>query len=164
MNCSKTYLADDSMRDHKKKNPDCRNFGVGILQTTRNSLVLANSTETMVESREGYIPLDENWQPKQAVNVEGVEEGVVPNSSAIVLNWRLNVMYHWRDVYFLDIFVNVDNFTHWEFIFRMILLSKYNSFHYIFMRSLSLCDHFKIDDCPLFCVVNVIEHNHKLKT
>ena len=82
MNCSKTYLADDSMRDHKKKNPDCRNFGVGILQRTRNSLVLANSTETMVESREGYIPLDENLQPKQAVNVEGV----MPNSSAIVLN------------------------------------------------------------------------------
>ena len=86
MDCSKQYLAEDSMKDHKKKNPDCRNFGVGILQTTRNSLVLANSTETMVESREGYIPLDENLQPKQAVNVDGVEEAVVPNSSAIVLN------------------------------------------------------------------------------
>ena len=86
MDCSKQYLAEDSMKDHKKKNPDCRNFGVGILQTTRNSLVLANSTETMVESREGYIPLDENLQPKQAVNVDGVEEAVVPNSAAIVLN------------------------------------------------------------------------------
>ena len=88
MNCSKKYLADDSMKDHKKKNPDCRNFGVGILQRRRNSLVLTNSTETMVESIEGYIPLDENLQPKQAVNVEGVEEAVAvePNSSAIVLN------------------------------------------------------------------------------
>ena len=87
MNCSKTYLADDSMRDHKKKNPDCRNFGVGILQRRRNSLVLTNSTETMVESREEYIPLDENLQPKQPVNVDGVEEAAVePNRAAIVLN------------------------------------------------------------------------------
>lgn len=86
MNCSKTYLADDSMRDHKKKNPDCRNFGVGILQRRRRLLVLTNSTETMVESREEYIPLDENLQPKQPVNVDGVEEAVVPNSAAIVLN------------------------------------------------------------------------------
>ena len=86
MNCSKKYLADDSMKDHKKKNPDCQNFGVGIVQRRRNSLVLLNSTETMVESIEGYIPLDENLQPKQAVNVEGVEEAVVPNSAAIVLN------------------------------------------------------------------------------
>ena len=87
MNCSKKYLADDSMKDHKKKNPDCRNFGVGMVQTRRNSLVLTNSTETMVESIEGYIPLDENLQPKQAVNVDGVEEAAVePNRAAIVLN------------------------------------------------------------------------------
>ena len=86
MHCSKQYLAEDSLKDHKKKNPDCRNFGVGILQRRRNSLVLTNSTETMVESIEGYIPLDENLQPKQPVNVDGVEEAVVPNSAAIVLN------------------------------------------------------------------------------
>ena len=87
MDCSKQYLAEDSMKDHKKKNPDCRNFGVGILQRTRNSLVLTNSTETMVESIEGYIPLHENLQPKQPVNVDGVEEAAVgPNRAAVIID------------------------------------------------------------------------------
>ena len=87
MNCSKKYLAEDSLKDHKKKNPDCRNFGVGILQIRRNGLILINSTQTMVESREEYIPLDQNLQPKQPVNVDGVAEAAVePNRAAIVLN------------------------------------------------------------------------------
>ena len=87
MNCSKQYLAEDSMKDHKKKNPDCRNFGVGILQIRRNGLILINSTQTMVESREEYIPLDQNLQPKQPVNVDGVAEAAVePNRAAIILN------------------------------------------------------------------------------
>ena len=87
MNCSKQYLAEDSLKDHKKKNPDCRNFGVGILQIRRNGLILINSTQTMVESREEYIPLDQNLQPKQRVNVDGVAEAAVePNRAAIILN------------------------------------------------------------------------------
>ena len=87
MNCSKQYLAEDSLKDHKKKNPDCRNFGVGILQIRRNGLILINSTQTMVESREEYIPLDQNLQPKQHVNVDGVAEAAVePNRAAIILN------------------------------------------------------------------------------
>ena len=86
MHCSKQYLAEDSLKDHKKKNPDCRNFGVGILQRRRNVLVLTNSTQTMVESREEYIPLDENLQPKQPVNVDGVEEAVEPNRAAIIID------------------------------------------------------------------------------
>ena len=86
MNCSKQYLAEDSLKDHKKKNPDCRNFGVGILQIRRNGLILINSTQTMVESREEYIPVDENLQPKQPVNVDGGEEAVEPNHAAIIIN------------------------------------------------------------------------------
>ena len=79
MNCSKQYLAEDSLKDHKKKNPDCRNAGVGILQRRRNLLVLTNSTENIVESREGFIPLNSaTLQPIQPVN-EDVVEGVVPN-------------------------------------------------------------------------------------
>ena len=89
MNCSKQYLAEDSLKDHKKKNPDCRNFGVGILQRRRNVLILTNSTQTMVESREEYIPLDQNLQPKQTVNVDGVAEAAVepnrPNRAAIII-------------------------------------------------------------------------------
>ena len=86
MNCSKQYLAEDSLKDHKKKNPDCRNFGVGILQIRRNGLILINSTQTMVESREEYIPLDQNLQPKQTVNVDGVAEAAVePNRAAIII-------------------------------------------------------------------------------
>ena len=86
MNCSKQYLAEDSLKDHKKKNPDCRNSGVGILQIRRNGLILINSTQTMVESREEYIPLDENLQPKQPVNVDGVAEAAVgPNRAAIII-------------------------------------------------------------------------------
>ena len=86
MNCSKQYLAEDSLKDHKKKNPDCRNFGVGILQIRRNGLILINSTQTMVESREEYIPLDQNLQPKQHVNVDGVAEAAVgPNRAAIII-------------------------------------------------------------------------------
>ena len=86
MNCSKQYLAEDSLKDHKKKNPDCRNAGVGILQRRRNLLVLTNSTENMVESREEFIPLDENLQPKQPVNVDGGEEAVEPNHAAIIID------------------------------------------------------------------------------
>ena len=88
MRCWKKYLAEDSLKDHKnKKSPDCRNAEVGILQRRRNSLVLTNSTETMVESREEYIPLDENLQPKQPVNVDGVEEAAVePNRAAIIID------------------------------------------------------------------------------
>jgi hypothetical protein len=86
MHCSKQYLAEDSLKDHKKKNPDCRNFGVGILQRRRNVLISTNSTQTMVESREEYIPLDENLQPKQPVNVDGVAEAAVePNRAAIII-------------------------------------------------------------------------------
>ena len=86
MHCSKQYLAEDSLKDHKKKNPDCRNAEVGILQRTRNSLVLTNSTESMVESKEKFIPLDDNLQPKQPVNVDGVEEAVGPNRAAIIID------------------------------------------------------------------------------
>lgn len=86
MNCSKQYLAEDSLKDHKKKNPDCRNSEVGILQIRRNGLILINSTQTMVESREEYIPLDQNLQPKQPVNVDGVAEAAVePNRAAIII-------------------------------------------------------------------------------
>ena len=86
MHCSKQYLTEDSLKDHKKKNPDCRNSEVGILQRTRNLLVLRNSTENMVESREKFIPLDDNLQPKQPVNVDGVEEAVEPNRAAIIID------------------------------------------------------------------------------
>ena len=86
MNCSKQYLAEDSLKDHKKKNPDCRNSEVGILQIRRNGLILINSTQTMVESREEYIPIDENLQPKQPVNVDDVEGAVEPNLAAIIIN------------------------------------------------------------------------------
>ena len=85
MHCWKQYLAEDSLKDHKKKNPDCRNAEVGILQRTRNSLVLTNSTESMVESKEKFIPLDDNLQPKQPVNVDGVE-AVEPNRAAIIID------------------------------------------------------------------------------
>ena len=86
MHCSNQYLAEDSLKDHQKKNPNCRNAGVGILQRRRNLLVLTNSTENMAESREEYIPLDENLQPKLPVNVDGVEEAVGPNHAAIILD------------------------------------------------------------------------------
>ena len=86
MHCSKQYLAEDSLKDHKKKNPDCRNFGVGILQRRRNLLVLTNSTENMVESRKKFIPLDDRLQPKQPVNVDDVEGAVEPNLAAIIIN------------------------------------------------------------------------------
>ena len=59
---------------------------MGILQRRRNVLISTNSTQTMVESREEYIPLDENLQPKQPVNVDGVEEAVEPNLAAIIIN------------------------------------------------------------------------------
>ena len=88
MHCSNQYLAEDSLKDHQKKNPNCRNAGVGILQRRRNLLVLTNSTENMAESREEYIPLDENLQPKLPVNVDGVEEAVAvePNHAAIIID------------------------------------------------------------------------------
>ena len=52
---------------------------VGILQRRRRLLVSTNSTENMVESREGFIPLNSaTLQPIQPVN-EDVVEGVAPN-------------------------------------------------------------------------------------
>ena len=88
MHCLNQYLAEDSLKDHKKKNPNCRNAGVGILQRRRNLLVLSNSTENMVESRKKFIPLDEGLQPKQPVNVDGIEEAVAvePNHAAIIID------------------------------------------------------------------------------
>ena len=79
MHCKKQYLTEDSSNDHKRKNPDCQNAGVGILQRRRNLLVLTNSTENMVESRKKFIPLDDRLQPKQPVNVDDVEGAVEPN-------------------------------------------------------------------------------------
>ena len=86
MHCSNQYLAEDSLKDHQKKNPNCRNAGVGILQRRRNLLVLTNSTENMVESREKFIPLDDRLQAKQPVNVDDVEGAVEPNLAAIIIN------------------------------------------------------------------------------
>ena len=87
MHCNKQYQSEDSSNDHKRKKSECQNAQVGILQRRRNLLVLTNSTENMAESREEYIPLDENLQPKQPVNVDGVAEAAVePNRAAIVLN------------------------------------------------------------------------------
>ena len=86
MHCKKQYLTEDSSNDHKRKNPDCQNAGVGILQRRRNLLVLTNSTENMVESRKKFIPLDDRLQPKQPVNVDDVEGAVEPNLAAIIIN------------------------------------------------------------------------------
>ena len=86
MHCKKQYLTEDSSNDHKRKNPDCQNAGVGILQRRRNLLVLTNSTENMVESRKKFIPLDDRLQAKQPVNVDDVEGAVEPNLAAIIIN------------------------------------------------------------------------------
>ena len=79
MHCNKQYQSEDSSNDHKRKKSECQNAQVGILQRRRRLLVSTNSTENMVESREGFIPLNSaTLQPIQPVN-EDVVEGVVPN-------------------------------------------------------------------------------------
>ena len=58
---------------------NCQNSQVGMLQFRRRLLVSTSSTEHMVESRKGFIPLDARLQPIQPVNVDGVEGAVEPN-------------------------------------------------------------------------------------
>ena len=69
------------MKDHKRTKPDCQNAQVEMLQFRRRLLVSTSSTENMVESRKGFIPLDARLQPIQPVNVDGVEGAVEPNHS-----------------------------------------------------------------------------------
>ena len=73
MRCKKRYQSEDSSKDHKRTKSDCQNAPVGMLQFRRRLLVSTISTEHMVESRKGFIPLDARLQPIQPVNVDGVE-------------------------------------------------------------------------------------------
>ena len=76
MHCNKQYQSEDASNDHKRKKSECQNAQVGILQRRRRLLVAANYTEHLIESKEGFSPVDPVTM--QLLNVNAVEE-VEPN-------------------------------------------------------------------------------------
>ena len=74
MHCNKQYQSKDSSNDHKRKKFECQNAQVGILQRRRRLLVATNYTEHLIESKEGFSPVDPVTMQLLNVNaVEGVE-------------------------------------------------------------------------------------------
>ena len=74
MHCNKQYQSEDSSNDHKRKKSECQNAQVGILQRRRRLLVATNYTEHLIESKEGFSPVDPVTMQLLNVNaVEGVE-------------------------------------------------------------------------------------------